>query len=375
MSNSLLFSPFTLPSPQGGLTLANRIVIAPMCQYAADDGQATDWHLAHWTNLLNSGAAMVTLEATAVTEDGRISPGCLGLWNDATHAALQSNLHRARALAPATPVCIQLAHAGRKASSARPWDGGQLLDLDNQGWQTLGPSNVPHLSTERAPKAMSVQDIADVTRAFVVAAQRAQSMGIEAVELHAAHGYLLHQFMSPLANHRDDAYGGSFEGRIRIVMEVFQAVRAVYTGVMGVRISACDWVEGGWTVEETTRLSALLKAQDCNFVHISSAGVSPLQKIDVAPGFQLPFARAVKVATGLPTIGVGLVTDPQCAEDALVRGDADLIAIARAVLFNPRWPWAAAAQLGGQVVGKVNYLRSQPLQARHIFSNQGGGQR
>ena len=375
MSNSLLFSPFTLPSPQGGLTLANRIVIAPMCQYAADDGQATDWHLAHWTNLLNSGAAMVTLEATAVTEDGRISPGCLGLWNDATHAALQSNLHRARVLAPATPVCIQLAHAGRKASSARPWDGGQLLDLDNQGWQTLGPSNVPHLSTERAPKAMSVQDIADVTRAFVVAAQRAQSMGIEAVELHAAHGYLLHQFMSPLANHRDDAYGGSFEGRIRIVMEVFQAVRAVYTGVLGVRISACDWVEGGWTVEETTRLSALLKAQDCNFVHISSAGVSPLQKIDVAPGFQLPFARAVKVATGLPTIGVGLVTDPQCAEDALVRGDADLIAIARAVLFNPRWPWAAAAQLGGQVVGKVNYLRSQPLQARHIFSNQGGGQR
>ena len=222
---------------------------------------------------------------------------------------------------------------------------------------------------------MSVQDIADVTQAFVVAAQRAQSMGIEAVELHAAHGYLLHQFMSPLANHRDDAYGGSFEGRIRIVMEVFQAVRAVYTGVLGVRISACDWVEGGWTVEETTRLSALLKAQDCNFVHISSAGVSPLQKIDVAPGFQLPFARAVKVATGLPTIGVGLVTDPQCAEDALVRGDADLIAIARAVLFNPRWPWAAAAQLGGQVVGKVNYLRSQPLQARHIFSNQGGGQR
>ena len=375
MSNSLLFSPFTLPSPQGGLTLANRIVIAPMCQYAADDGQATDWHLAHWTNLLNSGAAMVTLEATAVTEDGRISPGCLGLWNDATHAALQSNLHRARVLAPATPVCIQLAHAGRKASSARPWDGGQLLDIDNQGWQTLGPSNVPHLSTERAPKAMSVQDIADVIQAFVVAAQRAQSMGIEAVELHAAHGYLLHQFMSPLANHRDDAYGGSFEGRVRIVMEVFQAVRAVYTGVLGVRISACDWVEGGWTVDETTRLSALLKAQDCNFVHISSAGVSPLQKIDVAPGFQLPFARAVKVATGLPTIGVGLVTDPQCAEDALVRGDADLIAIARAVLFNPRWPWAAAAQLGGQVVGKVNYLRSQPLQARHIFSNQGGGQR
>jgi 2,4-dienoyl-CoA reductase-like NADH-dependent reductase (Old Yellow Enzyme family) len=375
MSASLLFSPYTLPSPNGGLALANRIVIAPMCQYASVGGLANDWHLAHWTNLLNSGAALLTIEATAVTEDGRITNGCLGLWDDATHAALEQHLHRARALAPHMPVCIQLGHAGRKASSAKPWDGGHLLRLDDAGWVTMGPSALPHLPTERAPQAMSVQDIANVQQAFVSAAVRAQAIGFEAIELHAAHGYLLHQFLSPLANQRDDAYGGDFEGRTRMVREVFDAVRAVFKGSLGVRISATDWVDGGWSVEETTRLSALLKAAGCDFVHLSSAGVSPLQKIAIGPGYQLPFAKAVKDATGMSTMGVGLITEPQLAEDALQRGDADLIAIARALLFNPRWPWAAAAQLGGQVVGKTCYLRSQPLHAKHIFSNQGGGQR
>ena len=375
MSDSLLFTPYELSSPSGGLRLANRIVIAPMCQYAAVGGAANDWHLAHWTNLLNSGAALVTLEATAVTEDGRISPGCLGLWNDASHAALEQHLERARALAPATPVCIQLSHAGRKASSARPWDGGALLDLDHGGWTTKGPSAVPHLPTERAPQAMSVQDIANVQQAFVAAAMRAQAIGIEAVELHAAHGYLLHQFLSPLANLRDDAYGGDFAGRTRMVLEVFKAVRPVFKGSLGVRISASDWVDGGWTPEETAQLCALLKAAGCDFAHISSAGVSPLQTIAIGPGYQLPFARTVKAHTGMTTTAVGLITQAQQAEDALQRGDADLIAIARAVLFNPRWPWMAAAQLGGQVVASTRYLGCQPLQARHIFSTQGGGQR
>ena len=239
---SLLFTPLTLPSPRGGLTLANRIVIAPMCQYAAVEGCATDWHLMHWGNLLNGGAGLFTIEATAVLQEGRISPGCLGLWDDATDAALGDHLQRARALAPYVPVCIQLAHAGRKASSALPWHGGQLLSKAQGGWKTFGPSALPHLPTEAPPSGMTLDDITTVRDAFVAAAKRAARMGVEAVELHAAHGYLMHQSLSPLSNQRADAYGGSFENRIRFVMEVFAAVRLAFDSVLGVRLSASDWV-------------------------------------------------------------------------------------------------------------------------------------
>lgn len=367
-SSPLLFSPFTLHSPKGDLVLPNRIVVAPMCQYMADDGAATDWHLAHWTNLLNSGAALLTIEATAVVPEGRITPGCLGLWDDRTEAALATTLQRARVLAPKTAVCIQLAHAGRKASSAVPWEGGQLLGVDQGGWQTVGPSAVPHLPTEIPPSALSLDQIAQIQEAFVVAAQRAESAGVDAIELHSAHGYLMHEFLSPLANQRTDQYGGSFENRIRFVLEVFTAVRAAYSGVLGVRISASDWVEGAWDADQSAELSKRLKALGCNFIHVSSGGVSPLQKIAIGPGYQLHFARQIRAASGMPTTAVGMITEAQQAEAILQNGDADLVALARAFLYQPRWGWHAAAALGGTVAAHPAYWRCLPPGAQGVFS-------
>ncbi|MFY8043602.1 MAG: NADH:flavin oxidoreductase/NADH oxidase [Rhodoferax sp.] len=364
---SQLFSPFQLPSPRGGLTLPNRIVVAPMCQYQSLDGQATDWHLMHWGNLLNSGAAMFTMEATAVLPEGRITPACLGLWNDATEAALADKLHRARKLAPETPVCIQLAHAGRKASSALPWQGAQLLSLQDGGWETFGPSAVPHLPTEAPPTAMDDAELRRVRDAFVVAAQRADRLGIEAIEIHSAHGYLLHEFLSPIANQRTDAYGGSLENRMRFPLEVFAAVRAVFKGVLGLRLSASDWVDGGWDSDQSAEFSKRLKVLGCDFIHVSSGGVSPLQKIALGAGYQVPFARQIRHASGLPTTAVGLITDANEAEAILQAGDADLIALARAFLYNPRWAWHAAARLGGEVTGFPPYWRALPREAAAIF--------
>ncbi|MBD8051602.1 NADH:flavin oxidoreductase/NADH oxidase [Limnohabitans radicicola] len=366
---SLLFTPFTFDAPRGPLTLPNRIVIAPMCQYSALDGQANDWHLTHWTNLLNSGAGMLTIEATAVSPEGRISPGCLGLWDDATAEALSNNLQRARRLAPAMPVCLQVSHAGRKASSAAPWDGGMLITPQNGGWQPLAPSALPHLPQEAPPSAMSLADIEKVKKDFVYTAQRAQVMGIEAIELHAAHGYLLHQFLSPLSNQRTDAYGGSFENRIRFVMEVFQAVREVFDGTLGIRISGTDWVDGGWTIDETCELAQHVKQAGAQFVHISSGGVSPLQKITLGPEYQVPLAKAVKERSGLTTFAVGLITEPTQAEAVLQRGDADLVALARSFMYKPRWGWEAAVALDGTVNAQHQYWRSLPREAKNIFAD------
>jgi len=372
---SHLFSEFTLTSPRGPLTLANRAIVAPMCQYSANNGQATDWHLMHWGSLLNSGAAMFIIEATAVTPQGRITPMCLGLWDDATAAALSDTLGRARKLAPAVPVCIQLAHAGRKASSALPWQGGQLLTPSQGGWGTEAPSAIAHLDQEAAPHELSPQGLEDIKHAFVKAAERADAMGIDAIELHGAHGYLLHQFLSPVANHRADHYGGNFDGRTRFPMEVFQAVRAVFKGALGMRISASDWVEGGWTPEETADFSLRLKLAGADFVHISSGGVAAQQKIAIGPDYQVPFAKLMKQKTNMPTITVGLITEPQQAEDILVRGDADLIALARAFLYKPRWVWEAAAALNGKVQASPQYWRCMPREAQGIFDAVRIGQR
>lgn len=366
---SLLFSPFDLPAPRGPLALANRIVIAPMCQYSAVDGAATDWHLAHWASLLNSGAGLLTIEATGVTPDGRITPHCLGLWNEHTEQALGDTLQRARRLAPPMPVCIQLAHAGRKGSSAAPWHGGGLLSPAQGGWLPLAPSALPQLPDEPPPAAMSAAQLVQVREAFVTAAKRAQRIGIDAIELHAAHGYLLHQFLSPLSNQRTDNYGGSLENRMRFPLEVFTAVRAVFDGPLGVRVSATDWVEGGWDGQQTAEFSRQLKALGCNFMHVSTAGVSPQQKITLGPGYQVPYAREVRKACGLPTTAVGLITDPKQAEEILQAGDADLIAIARALLYKPRWPWEAAVALGGQVQASEPYWRCLPREAQGIFGN------
>ncbi|NVO07389.1 MAG: NADH:flavin oxidoreductase/NADH oxidase [Rhodoferax sp.] len=364
---SLLFTPIALPSPRGGITLPNRLVVAPMCQYAAHNGEATDWHLMHWGNLLNSGAALFTIEATAVLPEGRITPRCLGLWDARTEDKLGATLQRARKLAPHTTVCIQLAHAGRKASSAIPWEGGQLLGSAQGGWQPVGPSALPQLPGEAPPMAMDAAELARVREAFVAAARRADAIGIEAIELHSAHGYLLHEFLSPLANQRADAYGGSLENRMRYPLEVFAALRAAFQGVLGIRVSASDWVEGGLTADEVTVFAQRLKTLGCDFIHVSSGGLSPQQKIAIGPGYQVPFAKQIRAATGMLTTAVGLITEPQQAEAILQAGDADLIALARAFLYQPRWGWQAAAALGGEVQAHPAYWRCLPREAQAAF--------
>lgn len=370
-----LFSPLTLSAARAGLTLANRIVVAPMCQYQAQDGCATDWHLMHWGNLLNSGAGLFTIEATAVLPEGRITPHCLGLWDERTEAALADRLQRARALAPTTPVCIQLAHAGRKASSAVPWQGGQLLSPAQGGWQTVAPSPLPHLPHESAPAEIGLAELQRIRAAFVAAARRAQRVGVDAIELHCAHGYLLHQFLSPLANQRADAYGGSFANRVRFALEIFADVRAAFDGVLGLRLSATDWVEGGWDLAQSVDFCQQLKDAGCDFIHVSSGGLSPLQKIALAPGYQVPFARAIRAATGMVTTAVGLITEAQQAQAIVQAGDADLVALARAFLYQPRWAWHAAAALGGTVTAHPAYWRCLPREAGSAFGKVSVAQR
>ncbi len=372
---SLLFSPLYLPCPRGGLQLPNRIVVAPMCQYSANDGCATDWHLMHWGNLLNGGAGLFTIEATAVLPEGRITPNCLGLWDQRTEAALALHLQRARSLAPQMAVCIQLSHAGRKASCAVPWQGGHQLTPDEGGWRTVGPSALPHLPKEAAPSELASEDMAHIVAAFVAAARRAAAIGIEAIELHCAHGYLLHQFLSPLSNQRQDAYGGSFEHRVRFPLAVFAAVRAAFDGVLGLRLSASDWVEGGWDLPQSQAFCQLLKAAGCDFIHVSSGGISPEQTMLPGALYQVPFARAIRAATGMVTTAVGLITDASQAEAILQAGDADLIALARAFLYQPRWGWQAAAALGASVLASPPYWRCLPHQAQAVFGTASTAQR
>lgn len=354
---SLLFNATQL----GKLTLDNRIVIAPMCQYSAQEGKASAWHRIHLGQLALSGAGLLIIEATAVEAAGRISPGDLGLWDDATEAALGSVLEDIRPYSD-MPFGIQLGHAGRKASCAAPWLGGKQLSLEQGGWQTVAPSAQAFNPEDRAPVALTKQDLERLKNAFVDSAQRAAKLGIQLIELHAAHGYLLHQFLSPLSNQREDEYGGSLENRLRFPLEVFQAVRSALPDsvAVGVRLSATDWVEGGWDVEQSIIFSQQLEAAGSDYVHVSSGGLSPQQTISVGPGYQLPFARDIRAQVKIPVIGVGLITEPQQAEQALQVGDADLIALARAVLYNPRWPWHAAAELGAQAKAPSQYLRSEP---------------
>jgi 2,4-dienoyl-CoA reductase-like NADH-dependent reductase (Old Yellow Enzyme family) len=361
---TMLFSPYSL----GPLELSNRITIAPMCQYSAVDGLATDWHMIHLGSLALSGASLITLEATAVVPEGRISPNDLGLWSDAHADALAPVLAAMRRHSP-IKIGIQLSHAGRKASTNVPWDGGAQISPDAaNGWQTEGPSAVPHTEGDAAPLALDAAGLARVRDGFVAAARRAHALGFDAIELHGAHGYLLHQFLSPLANRRTDAYGGSLENRMRYPLEVFAAVRAAVPSMtLGVRISATDWVDGGWDLEQSVRLAQELERIGCDFIHVSSGGLSTAQKIPVEPGYQIGFAERIKQDTGLPTIGVGLITEARHAEAILQAGQADVIALARAMLYDPRWPWHAAAELGAQVSAPPQYWRSQPHEFKTLF--------
>lgn len=370
---STLFTPYAL----GPLTLPNRIVIAPMCQYSAQDGQASDWHLIHLGQLALSGAGLLILEATAVEPIGRITAGDLGLYDDATEAALARVLAAVRRHSP-MPIGIQLAHAGRKASSQAPWDGGAQVPPDAPtGWVAEAPSARAHGAQEIAPRALDAAGLVRVRQAFVDTALRAQRLGLDLIELHAAHGYLLHQFLSPLANQRTDAYGGSLENRLRFPLEVFDAVLAALPGgfPLGVRISATDWVDGGWDLEQSLVLAQALQQRGCSFIHVSSGGVSPQQKIPLGPKYQVGFAEAIRRATGLPTVAVGLITDPHDAESIVQGGQADLVALARGILYDPRWPWHAAAALGAQVQAPRQYWRSQPRGLSTLFGDIRTGQR
>ena len=364
--SSALFSPLRV----GSLELRNRILIAPMCQYSADGrGSATDWHVIHLGNLALSGAALLMLEATAVTEDGRISPDDLGLWSDDNEAALAGVLETVRRWSD-MPLGIQLGHAGRKASTRVPWQGGaQIAPGEPTGWQTVAPSPLPFAEGENAPLALDAAGLQRIRDGFVAAAERAARLGFDAVQLHGAHGYLLHQFLSPLSNRRDDDYGGSLDNRMRFPLEVFDAVRAVFPRdkPVSMRVSATDWVEGGWDVEQTIAFARALESRGCGAIHVSSGGLDPRQAIPVGPSYQVPLARAVKQAVGIPVVAVGLITDFEQAEAIVGTGDADAIALARGILYDPRWPWHAAAHLGGKVEAPNQYLRSQPRQYRDLF--------
>jgi 2,4-dienoyl-CoA reductase-like NADH-dependent reductase (Old Yellow Enzyme family) len=362
---SQLFSPFSL----GEMHLSNRIVIAPMCQYSAVEGSATDWHLMHLGHLALSGAAMLIVEATAVCPEGRITASDLGLYSDYNAAALARVMSAIRAYSPIR-MALQLAHAGRKASVQVPWAGGAQIAPDRAGgWKAVAPSALAFNPGDETPAALDRGGMHHVVTQFAQAARRAAFLGFEGLEVHAAHGYLLHQFLSPLSNRREDEYGGSLENRMRFPLEVFTAVRDAFPRErpVWVRISATDWVSGGWNVDESIAFAHELKRRGCAAIHVSSGGLSPQQKIDLGPGYQVPFAKRIKEEAGVTTIAVGLITEAQQAEAILHKGEADAIAVARAALYDPRWPWHAAAQLGASVDAPSQYLRCQPSQYKTLF--------
>lgn len=353
---SKLFSPLTIKD----ITFKNRLTVSPMCQYSSADGFANDWHLVHLGSRAVGGAALVMQEATAVTPEGRITPGDLGLYKDEHIAKLQSItsfIHAQGAVAG-----IQLAHAGRKAGHRIPWEGGrQIPAADPEGWQTVAPSAVPFAPGEEAPEALSIEGIRKVTDDFRAAAGRALTAGYKVVEIHAAHGYLINEFLSPLSNRRTDEYGGSFENRIRLLLEITEAVKTVWPATLPlfVRISASDWAPGGWDEHDSVQLSAVLKTRGVDLMDCSSGGLVPGVKIPVGPGYQVPFAERIKKETGMLTGAVGLITEIQQAEDILQRGQADLIFMARESLRDPYFPLRAARQTGEEVRWPVQYERAK----------------
>ncbi len=361
---SALFSSFAMR----GLTLRNRIVISPMCQYSAEEGRATAWHMMHLGSLALSGAAMLCLEATAVEAIGRISPEDLGLYDDATEAALVPVIAAIRAHSK-TAIAVQLAHAGRKASTFAPWRGTGQIASTAGGWQPVSASTLPFAADDAPPLALDAAGLVRVREAFATAARRADRLGLDAIELHGAHGYLLHQFLSPLSNHRTDHYGGSLANRMRFPLDVFDAVRAAFpaTKPVGFRVSATDWVDGGWDLEQTKVLAKELLARGVDWIDVSSAGLSTQQKIPVKPGYQVPFAEAIK-ELGITTFAVGLITEAQQAEEIIATGKADFVALARAMLFDPHWPWRAAAELGATIEAPPQYLRAAPREHADLFA-------
>ena len=351
----LLFTPLALR----GVTLPNRVVISPMVQYRAKDGLANDFHMVHLGKFALGRAGTVFTEATAVEPRGRVTHGDLGLWNDDQAQALKPivrYLHREGSIA-----AIQLAHAGRKGSSDLPWRGGAALQ-GPAAWTTVAPSALPHGDGWHMPQALDEEGIAAIVRDFAAAAERADRAGFDLIELHAAHGYLLHEFLSPISNRRNDEYGGSLENRMRFPLDVFDAVRAAWPDELplGVRISSIDWVEGGWSLEDSITFAEALKAKDCDFIDCSSGGNSPLQNIDAGPGYQTGFAADIRRETGVKTMAVGQITQARQAEAIIRSGQADMVALARGFLYDPHWVWHAADELRAQAAFAPQYARSHP---------------
>ena len=354
---SALFSPIRL----AGLELANRIVVSPMCQYSADDGCANDWHLGHLGMLANSGASLVVIEATHVERHGRITHGCLGLYSDDNEAELARVIAHCRRIS-AAKFGIQLAHAGRKASSQRPWQGGKGLGLGEDPWPTIGPSPIAFGDGRPAPREMDAADLTRVRDAFVNSAKRAVRIGFDAIELHLAHGYLLHSFASPISNQRTDGYGGSREGRMRYPLEVAAAMRAVVPNglPLGARITGSDWMDGGLNVDDAVALAKALKAAGLDYVDVSSGGVTPAAVPPRDPGYNAPLAAMIKRESGMATRVVGMIVAPKQAEAIVAGGQADQVAMARAFLDDPHWGWHAAAEFGAEVPRPPQYQRAAP---------------
>ena len=351
-----LFEPLRLRDVE----FSNRIFVSPMCQYSCDNGIATDWHLVHLGSRAVGRAAMVMAEATAITPAARISPRDLGIWSD-SHIAPLKRAFDFVARQGAVPG-IQLAHAGRKASTSEPWTGSRPVSPAQGGWTPIfAPSPIPFAEGYQLPQAMTAADIANTVEAFATAARRAEAAGARLLEIHSAHGYLLHSFLSPLSNHRDDEYGGSFENRIRILREVVTAVRKVWPEryPISVRLSCTDWADGGWTIEETIALARVLKGLGVDAVDCSSGGVIPGVKIPVGVGYQVPFAQRVRNEAGIPTIAVGMITEPAQADQLIRTGQADLVMLARQFLREPYWPLLAAHALGHEIQWPVQYERAK----------------
>ena len=352
---SKLLSPILIKD----ITFRNRIAVSPMCMYSASDGFANDWHLVHLGSRAVGGAALIIQEATAVSPEGRISPGDLGIYNEKHIEMLQritSFIHEHGAVAG-----IQLAHAGRKAGCAKPWDGGKQLKENVGGWQTVAPSAIPFYEDDNAPQALYTEGIKKVIADFKTGAQRAIKAGYKLIEIHAAHGYLIHQFLSPLSNHRTDNYGGSFENRMRLLLEIVKEVQSIWPQNLPlfVRISATDWAEGGWNIDEAVQLSSILKSNGVDLIDCSSGGLVPHQKIPLGPGYQVPFAGRIKKETGILTGAVGLITDAHQAEDILEKEQADFIIIARASLRDPYFALNAAKILNDDIEWPLQYLRAK----------------
>jgi NADPH2 dehydrogenase len=355
--SATLFTPLRI----AGLELANRIAVSPMCQYSADDGCATDWHLTHLGMLANSGAGLLVVEMTDVERRGRITHGCLGLYSDANEAALARVVAHCKRIGTAK-LAVQIAHAGRKGSAYRPWEGGGSLKAGDDPWETIGPSAIPFGPGWPVPRAATEEDLARIPQAFALTAERAVRIGFDAIEFHMAHGYLLHAFISPIANQRNDEYGGTLEGRMRFPLEVVRAVRAVVPGGMplGARMTGCDWHDDGLTLDDAVACARMLTDAGLDYVDVSSGGITAATRNPTTPGYNVPLAERIKRETALVTRTVGLIMTPEQAEAIVAEGRADCVTLGRAMLDHPRWGWFAARALGGEVERVAQYKRVAP---------------